>query len=402
MIFWLLAVAWSAELVVGTDAPTVQAAVDLAKDGDVVVLPEGRWPGPVRVNKRLTVTSRGGTLVSTGVGHTVILEAPGAVLDGLIVQGSGDDLRGPDACVRVEPGATGAEIRGAHLSDCLFGVWIHETAGVKVLESEIIGRPEARDSDKGNGIHLFDATELEIRGNVVKGARDGIYVAATEQSFITDNDVSEQRFGIHYMFSYDNTISGNIARNNTAGIALMGSFRLKVFDNVATDNQRQGMLFRDLQHCDIHHNDVARNGEGFFFYSSLDNDIHHNVLRGNLSGARIWAGTERNKVWANAFIANGQQIVYISPDDLVWGTEDGGNYWSDHMAWDQDGDGLADRPYRADASTAALLYRWPAAVLLLASPALELLSALSERVPLLRVPTIVDLHPLIQPAEGLP
>ena len=78
----------------------------------------------------------------------------------------------------------------------------------------------------------------------------------------------------------------------------------------------------------------------------------------------------------------------------LWGERGGeGNYWSDYLGWDQDGDGRGDRPYRVDSFHASLLYRYPSAALLLRSPALELLGRLQERLPTLRVPTIREEHP---------
>jgi nitrous oxidase accessory protein len=401
LLLAMLGAAHASEVVVGTDAPSVQAAVDLASPGDTVVLPVGAWPGPVVVNKPLHLTSRGGTLDTAGEGHTLVLESPGIVVDKLHIRGSGDEMNTEDACIRTRPGATGAIIRDSRLENCLFGIWIHTTVGVKVLRTYVGGRPTVRDSDKGNGIHLFDASQLEIRGNEVVGTRDGIYVSATEFSVIADNDVSHQRYGIHYMYSYDNTISGNTAHDNNGGMALMGSFRLKVHHNRANGNRKQGLLFRDIQYCDIHHNEAAGNAEGMFFFSSLDNDIHHNVLRGNGAGARVWAGSERNRVWGNSFVGNREALFYVAASDQQWGLpEEGGNYWSDHIAWDQDGDGIADRPYRADTTVATVLHRWPQAVLLLNSPAMELIQASQARIPVLRTPTVVDPWPLARPPEN--
>ena len=65
------------------------------------------------------------------------------------------------------------------------------------------------------------------------------------------------------------------------------------------------------------------------------------------------------------------------------------------MGWDQDGDGVGDRPHRVDSFKAKLTYQYPAAVLLLHSPALEMLSHLSDALPLLRTPTVVDLSPVL-------
>ena len=378
------------ELIVGTDAADVQATLDLAKPGDVVVLPEGRWPGPARVDKTLTLTSRGGVLVGT-VGQTLIVEAPGAIIASLVVEGSGDELRGPDACAFVAGTATGAVIRDSRFTDCLFGIWVNEVEEVRLLNNVVIGRPEERPPSKGNGIHLFDSKRLEVRGNRVEGARDGIYVSATHDSIIAENRVSNQRYGIHYMYSYSNQIIGNVANHNSGGIALMQSRDLKVVDNVASDNERQGILFRDALDSEIRGNTVERNGEGMFFFSSVRNEISGNVVGGNQICARIWAGTVDNNIHNNAFVANRVQIFYVASEDQTWGS----NYWSDNQGWDQDDDGLGDRPYRNAAFTARLLHRYPQAVLLLSSPTLELLSHLQARLPALRVPSIIDPAPLI-------
>ena len=71
-----------------------------------------------------------------------------------------------------------------------------------------------------------------------------------------------------------------------------------------------------------------------------------------------------------------------------------GNYWSDYMGWDQDGDGIGDRPYRVNSFHSQLIYRFPSAALLMNSPSLETLTLLERRLPFLRTPTITDRNPL--------
>jgi len=386
----LVAVALGAEIVVGTDTGSIQTAVDRAEAGDIVVLGPGDWEGPVRVSKAITLTSRGGVLVGKE-GSTLVVEGPGVVIDNLEIRGSGDDLRGPDSCIWVGPAGVGTVVVDSELSDCLFGIWLHEVRGARLEKNHIIGRPEERPPSKGNGIHLFDSEQLVVSGNTVEGARDGIYVSATEDSVIRGNQISDQRYGIHYMFSYDNVIEDNVANNNSGGIALMESRGLTVTGNTASHNKRQGILFRDVQYSAIKRNTVEFNGEGLFFFSSLDNQIEDNWIAGNQVGAKIWAGTERNEVRGNAFIGNRQQVFYISSFDQNWEP----NYWSDYMGWDQDSDGHGDRPYRNDAFMAQLLHRYPQAVLLLSSPTIEILSQLQNRLPSLRVATVVDERPLV-------
>lgn len=396
-LLWLVGMALAAEIVVGENTQSVQEAVDQAVAGDKVVLPEGRWPGPVVVRDPITVVSRGGILVGNE-GTALRIESPGVALEGLVIEGSGDDLQGPDACVYVAPGGAGTVIRDSRFTDCLFGIWLHEVRGARVVNNVVIGRPDAIAPRKGNGIHLFDSDQLEIRGNTVSGARDGIYVSATENSLIAENNVSNQRYGIHYMYSHDNIVEGNVANDNSGGLALMQSRGLTVRGNVAKNNRRHGILFRDAQYCEITGNRVEGNAEGLFFFSSLDNTIVGNVIASNQIGARVWAGTERNDIHDNAFVANRQQVFYVASEDQYWGP----NYWSDYLGWDQDADGHGDRPYRNDAFMAQLLHRYPQAVLLLNSPTLELLGQLQSRLPALRVPTVIDERPLLSPALEVP
>jgi nitrous oxidase accessory protein len=175
----------------------------------------------------------------------------------------------------------------------------------------------------------------------------------------------------------------------------MESRDLVVEDNRAADNVRQGLLFRDVQDSQIRRNRLERNGSGMFFFSSTDNVIEDNLVLDNDIGLKIWAGTRRNRVEGNVIRGNREQVFYVGAEDQIWGESGRGNHWGDYLGWDQDGDGIGDRPYRVDSFTAGLLYRYPSAALLMRSPALETLSHLADRLPMLRTPTIVDRSPLL-------
>jgi nitrous oxidase accessory protein len=376
--------------------PPIQALVDATPTGGVVSLGGVEWLGPAIVDRPMTLEGPG-SIVSNGTGDTVIVRVAGVVLDGVTVRGSGLDMNTQDSCVRFGDAARGAVLRASRIFDCLFGVWVDRTDGAAIVGNTIEGRRDLTNMDRGNGVHTHDARHLQISDNEIRHVRDGIYVAATEDSVIDGNRLSDQRYGVHYMYSYRNRISRNHARRDVTGIALMSSRTLEVFGNLCTDNVDHGLLLREIDTSDIHHNVLEHNGYGLFIYLVNKSLIHDNRMAGNDVGVKLWAGSEGNRVWHNELIHNAQQAFYAGSVDEHWGTEDGGNFWSDHLSWDQDGDGRGDRPYQLDATTSNLLHRYPVAALLLASPAVELLRAVQRRLPVFHLPTIHDARPLLRP-----
>lgn len=376
--------------------PGAQQVLSGAASGDIVEVHAGTWTGPLRIERAVTLRGKGGVIDGGGEGSAITVSAPGARVEDLVVRNSGEDVGRSEACIYLEATATGAVIARNRLTECGFGIWVHETPSAQLLDNHVESRGDLRTNDRGNGIHLFNASNLVVRGNTVKHARDGIYVSATEDSTIEGNTTSNVRFGIHYMYSYRNEVRGNIAHDNTVGIALMESRTLVVVGNQAARNRRNGLLFRDVLESEIRNNRLEANGIGMFFFSSTENVIEDNEIVDNEMGMKVWAGSRRNRVVGNVIRGNREQVFYVGAEDQIWGAEGRGNYWSDYLGWDQDGNGIGDRPHRVDSFTAGLLYRYPSAALLLRSPALETLAHLADRLPMLRTPTIVDRSPLLE------
>lgn len=375
---------------------SLQALIDSAAAGDSIIVPSGTWRGSVTISKTLVIEGQTGAVIDGGGSGTVVrILAPNVTVKGFEIRGAGDDLSGPDAGIHVGKTAEGSLVSDNTVHTSAFGIWTHEVTKVRILKNRVIGTLEGHRTTRGNGIHLFDSDHLVVDGNHISGGRDGIYVSATEFTTISNNLMEQTRYGVHYMFSYDNVLVGNRSINNTNGYAVMGSRRVTVEDNLAKNNEHHGLLFRDVQYSPIRRNRLESNGEGLFFYSSTENTIVDNVIISNDVGAKIWAGSVRNIVSGNRFVGNRRQVFYVSSQDLVWGVKQAGNIWGDYLGWDQDGDGLGDRPYRVDSFTSHLLHKYPAAVLLMRSPALELMTHLQERMPVLKVATVVDMRPMM-------
>ena len=80
-------------------------------------------------------------------------------------------------------------------------------------------------------------------------------------------------------------------------------------------------------------------------------------------GIHFTAGSERNLLTGNAFIANQEQVKYVGTRFMEWSFEGRGNYWSDHPAFDLNGDGIADGVYRPNDLMDHILWSQPAAKL---------------------------------------
>lgn len=376
--------------------PGLQALVDATVDGDVLDIPSGTWHGPIVVRTPMTLRGTDVIVDGGGTGTVVTIAAPGVVVEGLDVRGSGEQATGQsDACIRINREASGAIVRDNTLVACYFGIWVSETDGARVEGNVVTGDQRRHRSQRGNGIHLYNASNLVVTDNTVTGGRDGIYVSTTRDSLIARNHLERTRYGIHYMYANDNVIRGNVTLHNGAGIALMQSRRLEVDENVSRHNERNGILLRDVLYSQVRNNRLEQNTEGLFFYGGQGNTVAGNRIAGNDIGLKIWGHSIRNTVTRNDFIGNRRQVFYVGTHDLEWGVDEVGNRWSDYVGWDQDGDGIGDRPYRVESFTSRLLYQFPAAALLLRSPSLELLAHMEQRLPMLRSPTIIDRRPLM-------
>ncbi len=384
-------------LTISGQGESLQSVVDRASEGDTIIIESGVLYGSVIINKPLTLRgAAGGIIDGEGVGRVITIDAPGVVVEGLTVRNSGDNLRKSDGCIYATQKATKAMIKNNELQQCTFGIWLNRVDGGQVVANRVFGKSEKPQTDRGNGIHLHEGKNLLIKDNHISGTRDGIYISVTEESLIESNLTEDLRYGIHYMYSEYNTLKGNISRENINGYAIMQSHYLTIEENQAYNNSNHGLLFRDAQYCTINNNVLRNNGNGLFLFSSYDNEIFGNTISQNKIGAKIWAGSVRNAVYNNRFVGNKQQVFYINTKDLHWGKEQTGNYWSDYVGWDQDGDHIGDRPYRVDSFTSNLLFRYPTATLLLRSPSLELLAQLQQKMAVMKSATLIDHSPLMK------
>lgn len=377
----------------------LQAAITAAAPGDTVEMQRGFYRVNLRIDKQLTLRGIDRPTLSGGqTGDTIRVTAPDVVIEGLIVRDSGTSLKDQNAGIYIYPGAHRAVVRHNDLTYNLFGLWIEKANDVQVLHNTITGLRDVNSSQRGNGVQLYNTTGARIEGNHISFVRDALYVDVSHHAVFRGNRLHHSRYGTHYMNSYYNLWEDNDTYLNRGGLALMEVRDQVVRNNRAWGNSDHGIMLRTLQDSVIENNVVAENARGFFIY-----DVEYITLRGNLVtrntvGVHLSAGSKNNKVEGNDFIGNREQVRYVGARDERWGTE-GGNHWSNYLGWDRDGNGVGDVPYEANDMVDRLTWRHPAIKLLLASPAVQALRMVGQQFPVLRVPTVVDPKPRMQPNQ---
>ena len=376
---------------------SVAAAVAKAAPGDTVLVQRGHYRERLLIDKPLTLKGIDRPTLDGGLeGDVIRISAPDVIVEGFIIRNSGHDLTAQNAGIYLEPGSDRAIIRDNVINYTLFGLWIEKVQHVQVIGNNITGMRDRQSAQRGNGIQLYNSQHAQVIGNEVSFTRDGIYVDVSHHALFRGNRLHHLRYGTHYMNSNHNLWEDNESFHNRGGLALMEVRHQTVRNNRAWGNSDHGIMLRTIQDSTIENNVVSGNDRGFFIYDAEYNTLCGNLVINNRVGMHVWAGSINNQVEQNDLIHNREQIRYVASRDENWGGETG-NYWSNYLGWDRDGDGTGDVPYEASDLVDRLTWRYPAVKLLLNSPAVQTLRMVARQFPLLRATSIVDQHPRMQP-----
>jgi len=373
------------------DLATTLAA---AADGDTVEVAAGLYRGNFVIDHRITLHGADGAILDAGnKGHVLGVKAAGVVVEGLTLRNSGSDPERSDSGIWLAQLASDVRLLHNRLEHCWFGIWIHGSPRPVVIGNRIEGVAEMRVNDRGDGIHLWDVDGAEIRDNTIIDSRDGIYMELSRNCRIVANTIKRSRYSIHTMWCDGSAYNDNRASGNYVGLALMFSKGIEAHRNTLYDNRTHGILLVQDTRSTITDNRVISNTKGLFVYNSLYNEIRGNLIARNHLGMHYWGGSEDNKINDNAFIDNEIQVKFVAAHDQRWDS----NYWSDYLGWDVDRDGRGDTPYLSNTLVDTLLWQYPAAKLLLTSPAFQLLAAAERAFPVIAVPKGEDSTPLMAP-----
>jgi nitrous oxidase accessory protein len=372
-----------------------------ASPGDTLHLRAGIHPGGVVIaTPRLIIEGEPDAVIDgAGHGRTVWITAPDVTIRHIGVRHSGTGLFEMDAGIFLDKTADGATIEDNSFDANLIAVYVWGPHNAIVARNHIRGLSTLRLSERGSAIALWNTPGTRILDNDVIFGRDGVFSVSSREDIVRGNSFHDVRFAVHFMYTNDSQVSDNISVGNHAGYVMMYSNTLRVTGNVSDHDRDHGLLFNYANNALIAGNVVRGGSKCVFIYNANKNSFTENWFEGCDVGVHFTAGSERNEIAGNAFVGNRTQVMYVGTRSLDWSVNGRGNYWSDNAAFDLNGDGIADEAYRPNDVIDQVIWRAPAAKLLLNSPAVQMVRWAQSRFPALHPGGVIDSAPLMTPPK---
>ena len=391
----------AAEIRVSPGEGVLQEAIAGAEPGDTLFLEPGRYPGSIILDRSLTLTGTIDAIIDgLGQGTVITVAASDVTVSTLSVTGSGMDSKNLDAGIKILKRSDRTQILDNRIIGNLHGIDVHGGHDSVVRGNTIEGTQQPRLNDRGNGIYVWNSPGTVVEANSVRWGRDGIFSNASRKGYYRNNLFRDLRFAVHYMYTNDSEVVGNVSIGNHLGFAIMFSNRITVANNLSLSDRNYGLMLNYANNAEVSGNLVRGGAEKCtFIYNAHKNLIFDNRFEGCGIGIHFTAGSERNVFTGNAFIGNRNQVKYVGTKDIEWSFEGRGNYWSDHPAFDLNGDAIADNPFRPNDLMDHILWSQPAAHLLTGSPAVQLVRWSQSNFPSTLPGGVTDDAPLMAPIE---
>lgn len=376
---------------------SVGAAVAAAHNGDTVVVHAGHYREPqIVVDKRVAIIGDGAPVLDGEGKHAILLvTADDVTVRGLVLRNVGTSFVEDRAAIRVNR-ARGCVIERNRLDNAFFGIYLANVTDCRV-SANVIRASATRETESGNGIHLWTSRRITIVGNQVSGHRDGIYFEFVHDSDIRDNlSTGNLRYGLHFMYSDDCRYVQNVFRHNGSGVAVMYTKRVQMTGNRFEDNwgsAAYGLLLKEISDARLERNVFAHNTTGLLADGANRIVAEHNEFVGNGWALKLEASTVDGRFERNNFSENSFDVATNSRSPS---TTFANNYWDTYRGYDLNRDGVGDVPHRPVRLFSMLVEHNPPALILMHSAFVELLDGAERLIPTLTPDALVDARPIMR------
>lgn len=384
------------------DFSTIENALLAVNDGDTIEV-HGGTHMPVLLDKSISLIGIGNPIIDgAGEGTVVIITADDVYMSGFTIRNSGTNNSHEDSGLVIQ--ADRVTVENNILEDVLFGIYFAD-AEDGVARNNIVRGYEFDLARRGDGMRVWFSSNVLLENNYVSMTRD-ILIWYADNITLTDNTFTDARYGLHFMYSDNARVERNHFTNNSVGAYLMYSTGLRVINNELSYNRGPsgyGIALKDMDDVILRDNWLIGNRAGLYLDNSPSayegfNEYTGNVFAYNDIGIAQLPNVERNQFTGNIFLDNTQQVSVRGRGTLqgnIWTVDNLGNYWSDYVGYDAEGDGIGDMAYRAEDLFETLTDEQPNLRFFIYSPASQAIDLAASAFPSLRPePRLIDESPL--------
>jgi len=279
----------------------IKWAIGNATAGTTIFVRNATYYEQLDVNKPLTLVgeNRDSTIIDGNKTGTVIkVTANDVVIRGFTIRNSNQSAVTSHAGIKIS--GQRCNITGNHITKNKIGIFVTSQKS-RIEENRVI--------NNGQGIALYDSSEVMVEANDVSANSVGISLAFSSNNIIVGNKAVNSSLGGHGMTllskSFNNTIENNEFTGNFHGMWLSSSFSNWIANNTIANNELLGI-------------ELA---------SSSSNTFSHNNIINNPTPVRVDTQTPNKSV-------------------CIWddGYDSGGNYWHDYTDVDERSGPNQDQP----------------------------------------------------------
>lgn len=284
------------------------------------------------------------------------------VVDNVLVYKAGESRAG----VTVSNAKHG-QVENVVARDCYVGI-------VVIGSEDILVHHCLSYSNVYHGVLVSNSNRVDVTNNTLRDQMIGVFIDGQgANGTISANTIYNCEMGIYADFVSAVNISGNLISSCSAAVILgeasectvsenvikscvgpMGAIYLRYDTNCTVNGnsieltEQNGICILDSDFITLTGNTVARGGGGIFLigFSGSGNGIlvTGNVVMDNFHGLQI-SDVGSALIYGNDIVNNTYQ-AYQGNSNVTWDYLGSGNYWSDYIGLDSNGDGIGDTPYQ--------------------------------------------------------
>jgi nitrous oxidase accessory protein len=373
---------------------SIKKAIQLAEDNDKIIIKSGMYNEfDISIKKSLEIIGEGEPIIDGGGnGEIIIVSAKGVKISGLIIKNSGVSYLHENAGIRLDE-TSNCTISNNKFIDNFFAIYLAKSFSCLITNNFIKGEKK-RETNSGNGIHLWYCRDITISKNKILNHRDGIYFEFVRNGRITDNySENNLRYGLHFMFSDSCEYKRNTFEKNGAGVAVMYTKNILMENNYFRNNwgtASYGILLKDITDSKILQNHFENNTIGIYIEGCNRVTVQKNNFIKNGWAVKLMANSMDNNFYSNNFIGNSFDITTNSQQNF---NNFEGNYWANYNGYDLNKDGIGDVPFRPVTMFSMIVEKQPASLILLNSLFIKMLDIAESIIPALTPEALTDAKP---------